>query len=77
MRDRAGLCASKRSVAPLVHRCNATVCGSELAHEEAGANTENLLISQSAFASKLAPTEAGANIENLLSSQSAFASKLA
>ncbi|EPN34817.1 hypothetical protein A245_42280, partial [Pseudomonas syringae pv. actinidiae ICMP 19096] len=29
-------------------------CGSELAHEEAGANAENLLISQSAFASKLA-----------------------
>ncbi|AQX57462.1 hypothetical protein B1F85_04295 [Pseudomonas syringae pv. actinidiae] len=32
-------------------------CGSELAHAEAGANAENLPISQSAFASKLAPTE--------------------
>ncbi|EPM46752.1 hypothetical protein A246_15469 [Pseudomonas syringae pv. actinidiae ICMP 19098] len=53
------------------------MCGSELAHEEASANAENLLISQSAFASKLAPTQAGANIENLLIRQSAFASKLA
>ncbi|AQL39562.1 hypothetical protein JN853_26110 [Pseudomonas syringae pv. actinidiae ICMP 9853] len=35
-------------------RGHAIACGSELAHEEAGANTENLLISQSAFASKLA-----------------------
>ncbi|EPM65962.1 hypothetical protein A584_27071, partial [Pseudomonas syringae pv. theae ICMP 3923] len=36
------------------HRGHTIACGSELAHEEAGANTENLLISQSAFASKLA-----------------------
>ncbi|RMR05044.1 hypothetical protein ALP92_200067 [Pseudomonas syringae pv. primulae] len=62
----------------------------ELAHEEAGADAENLLISQSDFASKLAPTqaaqsrvwelaheEAGADAENLLISQFVFASKLA
>ncbi|PYD07953.1 hypothetical protein DND47_30195, partial [Pseudomonas syringae pv. syringae] len=31
-------------------------CGSELAHEEAGAVAENLYIRDYAFASKLAPT---------------------
>ncbi|EPN42574.1 hypothetical protein A242_14131 [Pseudomonas syringae pv. actinidiae ICMP 19095] len=37
---------------------HALACGSELAHEESGANAEYLLISQSVFASKLALTQA-------------------
>ncbi|AVB22091.1 hypothetical protein BKM03_24985 [Pseudomonas avellanae] len=38
--------------------CAQCPCGRELAHEEAGADAEYLLISQSFFASKLAPTKA-------------------
>ncbi|NAS98626.1 hypothetical protein CU668_20980, partial [Pseudomonas syringae pv. actinidifoliorum] len=40
------------------HAGHALACGSELAHEESGANAEYLLISQSVFASKLALTQA-------------------
>ncbi|AQL38105.1 hypothetical protein CVE34_05935 [Pseudomonas syringae pv. actinidiae] len=40
------------------HGGQALACGSELAHEESGANAEYLLISQSVFASKLALTQA-------------------
>ncbi|EPM69695.1 hypothetical protein A584_13605 [Pseudomonas syringae pv. theae ICMP 3923] len=69
---------------------HALACGSELAHEESGANAEYLLISQSVFANKfahaghalacgseLAHEESGANAEYLLIGQSVFASKLA
>ncbi|OOK95490.1 hypothetical protein B0B36_17630 [Pseudomonas syringae pv. actinidifoliorum] len=40
------------------HAGHALACGSELAHEESGANAEYLLISQSVFASKLALRQA-------------------
>ncbi|MCF5031193.1 hypothetical protein GIW78_18370 [Pseudomonas syringae] len=40
-------------------------CGSELAHEEAGAVAENLYIRDSPFASKLAPTRSALPHEHL------------